>query len=392
MMAEKFAACNIWHNDLSGKIVADEHLAGCDRPARGLKGQNMAEVTLGRIPMDATAAEPKSPLAARPTEPALAKPVSAGASGVQAKGRVQPYADAAPSPRPATNGANAPVTIPTTALQDSAKPHIKPVEGGSEPDDPHIAGKPGTPLGDSARAIGRADAAYRELRDAQGELEDVRNADHTPSLEQRRRVDDCRLQYARALREGVSVCESALKRAQGADDAEIKELQIRLAIVREEMDVNVGNPVTPLTAYGRAEVASRAESDAWSEMNTAREAAKAEIEQGALHHVGTLSRLLKDMVASREEHLVKAKAACDAWREAVEEAKRDAAKRLPPDKLDSDPYVKQCMDGLEDAKLYMNGLSNDYLKRGDFYRDRVNTLLEKATRDGVNVIRDPDHR
>ena len=70
----------------------------------------------------------------------------------------------------------------------------------------------------------------------------------------------------------------------------------------------------------------------------------------------------------------------------------DAAKRLPPDKLDSDPYVKQCMDGLEDAKLYMNGLSNDYLKRGDFYRDRVNTLLEKATRDGVNVIRDPDHR
>ena len=72
----------------------------------------MAEVTLGRIPMDATAAEPKSPLAARPTEPALAKPVSAGASGVQAKGRVQPYADAAPSPRPATNGANAPVTIP----------------------------------------------------------------------------------------------------------------------------------------------------------------------------------------------------------------------------------------------------------------------------------------
>lgn len=98
------------------------------------------------------------------------------------------------------------------------------------------------------------------------------------------------------------------------------------------------------------------------------------------------------MVASREEHLVKAKAACDAWREAVEEAKRDAAKRLPPDKLDSDPYVKQCMDGLEDAKLYMNGLSNDYLKRGDFYRDRVNTLLEKATRDGVNVIRDPDHR
>lgn len=165
-----------------------------------------------------------------------------------------------------------------------------------------------------------------------------------------------------------------------------------MAIVKEEKDVNDGNPVTPLTAYGRAEVASRAESAAWSEMNAAKKAEEAEIDAGSAHNVATLSGLQARMIASEKSYLDKAKAACDAWREAVEEAKRDAAKRLPPDKLNSDPYVKQCMDGLEDAELHMNGLSNDYLKREDYYRDRVNDLLKKARHDRVNVIRDPDHR